>query len=63
MLSLYKFNFLKPIKNGSKIEVLLPFLKSLNYISIETLTEIGFTVNETEKKLMREREKSETSRF
>lgn len=45
------------IKDESKTEVLLQFLKSLNYISVETLTESGITVNETEKKLMRERAK------
>lgn len=46
------------IKDESKTEVLIQFLKSLNYISIETLTENGITVNETEKKIMRERVKN-----
>jgi len=46
------------IKDESKLEVLLNFLKSLNYISVEKLNEDALVISDAEKNLMRERKKN-----
>lgn len=47
--------FLVNIKDDSKTNVLLNFLKSLNYISIKELSDNDIIVSEEEKNLMRTR--------
>lgn len=45
------------IKDDSKMDVLLNFLKSLNYISVKELSDSDIIVSEAEKNVMRERVK------
>ena len=45
------------IKDDSKLDVLLNFLKSLNYISVKELSDNDVIVSEAEKNIMRERVK------
>ncbi len=45
------------IKDDSKTQILLKFLKSLNYLSVEKLSDKDIIVSETEKNIMRERVK------
>ena len=47
--------FLVNIKDDSKTNVLLNFLKSLNYISVKELSDNDIIVSEEEKNVMRER--------
>jgi|JI9StandDraft_2_1071091.scaffolds.fasta_scaffold927384_2 hypothetical protein len=46
------------IKDESKLAVLLNFLKSLNYISVEHLEEGSVVLSESEKEIMRDRLKN-----
>jgi hypothetical protein len=50
------------IKDDSKTKVLLQFLKSLNYLSVEKLSDNDIIVSETEKNVMRERVKKSKSK-
>jgi len=43
------------IKDDSKMDVLLNFLKSLNYVNVKKLTNNDIIVSEVEKNVMRER--------
>jgi hypothetical protein len=45
------------IKDDSKLDILLNFLKSLNYISVKELSDNDVIVSEAEKNIMRERVK------
>ncbi len=45
------------IKDDSKTKILLQFLKSLNYLSVEKLSDNDIIVSEAEKNIMRERVK------
>lgn len=45
------------IKDDSKTNILLNFLKSLNYISVEELSDTDIIISEAEKNVMRERVK------
>ncbi len=45
------------IKDDSKMDVLLNFLKSLNYVNVKKLTNNDIIVSEVEKNVMRERVK------
>ena len=45
------------IKDDSKMDILLNFLKSLNYINVKELSNNDIIVSETEKNIMRERVK------
>jgi hypothetical protein len=45
------------IKDESKMDVLLNFLKSLNYINVEKLADTDIVISEVEKNVMRERHK------
>ena len=45
------------IKDDSKLDVLLNFLKSLNYISVKELSNEDIVISEDEKNVMRERVK------
>lgn len=45
------------IKDNSKTKILLQFLKSLNYLSVEKLSDDDIIVNEAEKNIMRSRVK------
>lgn len=45
------------IKDDSKMDILLNFLKSLNYISVQELSDNDIIVNDVEKNVMRERVK------
>ncbi|MES2139450.1 MAG: hypothetical protein V4511_07055 [Bacteroidota bacterium] len=45
------------IKDDSKMDILLNFLKSLNYISVKELSDNDIIVSEAEKNVMRERVK------
>lgn len=46
------------IKDDSKMDILLNFLKSLNYISVQELSDNDIIVNDAEKNVMRERVKN-----
>lgn len=43
------------IKDDSKMDILLKFLKSLNYISVKELSDNDIIVSEDEKNIMRKR--------
>lgn len=45
------------IKDDSKMDILLNFLKSLNYISVQELSDNDIIVNDAEKNVMRDRVK------
>jgi hypothetical protein len=45
------------IKDDSKMDVLLNFLKSLNYVNVKELSNNDIIVNEAEKNIMRNRVK------
>ncbi len=45
------------IKDDSKMDILLNFLKSLNYINVKELSDNDIIVSEAEKNVMRERRK------
>jgi hypothetical protein len=45
------------IKDDSKMDILLNFLKSLNYINVKELSDSDIIVSEAEKNVMRERVK------
>ena len=49
------------IKDDSKIDILLNFLKSLNYITVKEVTDKDIILNEEEKNIMRERVKKAKS--
>lgn len=49
------------IKDDSKMGILLNFLKSLNYISVQELSDNDIIVNDAEKNVMRDRVKKAKS--
>ena len=53
--------FILNLKDESKLEVLLNYLNSLSFISVEKLNNDSIIVSEEEKNLMRERKKKATS--
>ena len=48
------------IKDGSKMDILLNFLKSLNYISVEKLDNSSFPLTDEQKSILDQRRKTAT---
>ncbi len=53
--------FILNVKDESKLEMLLNYLNSLNYISVEKLNNDAVIIGEEEKNIMRTRKKNATT--